>query len=105
MSKIRYYDNADRPPKKELCEHYLDGDMSMDWLSDHYGVTLNIIRRWLDDYGIRKSRQYTRLDDRAVYTLKQNGFSFDEIATVFNTFKPTVQNRHKKYLEWLEDDQ
>lgn len=104
MNKIRFYDNAKRPPKKELYNHYAKAKVTLAWLSDHYNVTERIIILWLRDYKITKKRLYTRLEDRAIDQLRTAGFSYDEIAKVLDTFKATVIRRHKSYLEWLEQD-
>lgn len=106
MKKIVHYSNAEyrKPSKKELYEHYIHGGVTMKWLEGHYGVSDHIIKRWLKGYGIRKYQQYKLLDEMAIYTLKESGFSFEEIAKVLDRKADTMLRLYNKHKAWLEQD-
>lgn len=43
-----------RPTKKKLREEYVTGHKPMRILADHFSVSINTIKRWLEDAGIER---------------------------------------------------
>lgn len=92
----------ERPPKKELYDHYIYAGATIKWLASHYHVSERTVKSWLKHHGLKKQGK-NDLISRAIYTLLRQGFSGRDVATLLDTTHTAVYRANEAYEKQIGD--